>query len=304
MATQYPGTLDSFATSAGTSLLTSPDHSDRHNTEGSAIIAVETLLGTASGSNYLGTVKAVSTQLGTYVVNATPTANNILVADAVAAIPIAAANGAWVYPNHTWVYNSASQFKITGLDVRSFYKKGMPVRWKQGAGYLYGNISADSTLSGSDTVFSIIVNTDFVIANSAITDNYISYSPTPYGFPQYFNFSSTTTPNGGGGFTPAFSAVRYRMIVNEVRISWVTVGHTVSGTISSIDFALPATENTGLAAGANVCIAGFDFVGGGSKVVLTGQNQTTTTFRVSPLSGNFQTTSANGYMGFQYIYQI
>jgi hypothetical protein len=92
MATQYPGTLDSFATSAGTSLLTSPDHSDRHNTEGSAIIAVETLLGTASGSNYLGTVKAVSTQLGTYVVNATPTANNILVADANAQLPFAARN--------------------------------------------------------------------------------------------------------------------------------------------------------------------------------------------------------------------
>jgi hypothetical protein len=87
MATQYPGTLDSFATSAGTSLLTSPDHSDRHNTEGSAIIAVETLLGTASGSNYLGTVKAVSTQLGTYVVNATPTANNIPVLDANALLP-------------------------------------------------------------------------------------------------------------------------------------------------------------------------------------------------------------------------
>ena len=47
----------------------------------------ETLLGTASGSGYLGTVLAHQNQLGTYVVNATPTANNIPVLDANAKLP-------------------------------------------------------------------------------------------------------------------------------------------------------------------------------------------------------------------------
>jgi hypothetical protein len=166
MATQYPGTLDSFATSAGTSLLTSPDHSDRHNTEGSAIIAVETLLGTASGSNYLGTVKAVSTQLGTYVVNATPTANNIPVLDANAKLPVAAVPvptwtavlGGVGFAN-SWInYGSSfatAAFYIDAMNVvhlKGFVKNGtvnttvftLPVGYRPQENYVFPQINNDA----------------------------------------------------------------------------------------------------------------------------------------------------------------
>lgn len=65
----YPSSIDTDAVSAGTSPLSSPDHSNRHNTVGSAMIAVETVLGTNSGTailkNFTAGKFAVSDNAGT-----------------------------------------------------------------------------------------------------------------------------------------------------------------------------------------------------------------------------------------------
>lgn len=50
----YPGTIDSFLPIAGTSLVaTTQTHSSRHNTEGSAVVAIENVLGTTAGTSVL-----------------------------------------------------------------------------------------------------------------------------------------------------------------------------------------------------------------------------------------------------------
>lgn len=51
MATQYPGTIDSFSSPAGTSLLTSPDHALQHTNVNGAVTAIETVLGTTAGTS-------------------------------------------------------------------------------------------------------------------------------------------------------------------------------------------------------------------------------------------------------------
>uniref|UniRef100_A0A6M3K7V1 Tail protein n=1 Tax=viral metagenome TaxID=1070528 RepID=A0A6M3K7V1_9ZZZZ len=60
MATTYPGTLDSFATSGGTSPLTNPDHSERHNSVGSAVEALEAKAGVGAGTPVANTILAGS----------------------------------------------------------------------------------------------------------------------------------------------------------------------------------------------------------------------------------------------------
>jgi len=47
----YPTTITTDTASAGTSTLSSPDHSSRHNTIGSAVIAMETVVGTTLGTS-------------------------------------------------------------------------------------------------------------------------------------------------------------------------------------------------------------------------------------------------------------
>jgi hypothetical protein len=49
----YPTSIDSFTAPTGTSLLTSPDHAGLHGSSGSAITAVETVLGTTGGTSVL-----------------------------------------------------------------------------------------------------------------------------------------------------------------------------------------------------------------------------------------------------------
>lgn len=97
----------------------------------------------------------------------------------------------WMPFTYAWVYVSASSFKVAGVDVSANYQKGDPIRWKQGGGYKYGIVST-STFS-TDTTITIAVNTDFTIANAAITDNYLSRMENPVGFPSSFVFTPSLT---------------------------------------------------------------------------------------------------------------
>lgn len=49
----FPVVIDSFATQVGTNKLSSPDHTDVHNAEGVAITALETAIGTTSGTSVI-----------------------------------------------------------------------------------------------------------------------------------------------------------------------------------------------------------------------------------------------------------
>ena len=53
MATDYPGTVDSFSAVAGTNILTTPSHSGMHTDENDAIVALQNTLGTTAGTAIL-----------------------------------------------------------------------------------------------------------------------------------------------------------------------------------------------------------------------------------------------------------
>ena len=136
-------------------------------------------------------------------------------------------NSGWNEVTDTWTYASASTITVP-TDATLVYQKGDYLRWKQGGGYLYGTIA-----SLTATVITIIVNTDYVVANSAITNVAYSRVANPYGFPEWFNWSPTIT-----GFTATLPTnVSYRYITKG-RLCTAVVRQQVAGTSNLTTFTI------------------------------------------------------------------
>jgi len=205
MATSsYPASKQIIPTYAGTALQGDIDHADWHDLTNKTVQAIEDVLGTTSGTSVLKNftngdfcarltdIPNVPATTGT-AINA-GTANNEFatpkaIADSNIAflsdIPSITTDG-WTQDSDTWAYISASSFKITGKDVTLKFNTGTRLRFKQGGSYKYAVVI--STSFSTDTTVNIAVNSDYIIANSTITDNYYSYQSCPQGYPDYFNW--------------------------------------------------------------------------------------------------------------------
>ena len=93
----------------------------------------------------------------------------------------------WTEVSESWSYASASTITIPS-DGTTKYRKYMKIRFKQGGGYKYYHAIAITS-----TLLTVIVNDDYTVANSAITDIAYSFQDIPFGFPSSFNY--TPTPN-------------------------------------------------------------------------------------------------------------
>lgn len=94
-------------------------------------------------------------------------------------------NDGWIAVTSSWSYASASTITIP-TDGTTVYQKGMKIRFKQGGGYKY---YVAKTVAA--TLITVFVNTDYTVANAAITDVAYSYIENPYGFPAEFNYTPT-----------------------------------------------------------------------------------------------------------------
>jgi hypothetical protein len=115
-------------------------------------------------------------------------------------------------------------------------------------------------------------------------------------------YSTQFITNGGGSFTPSIRIQKYQIIENKVFIQWETNAHTVSGTVTTIDFSLPFTSADEISNGFQFGVLGFSLVSG---QVIKGETQGSgALIRFAPTSGNWATTTANGYLGIKDIYSI
>ena len=103
----------------------------------------------------------------------------------------------WIPASETWTYASPSTITVpTG--AASKYQVGDRIKWTQTT-VKYGVIVAVA-----DTVLTIQVNTDYVVANAAISLNYYSHQANPIGYPGWFTMAAPTfdvayCDNGSGG---------------------------------------------------------------------------------------------------------
>lgn len=163
-----------------------------------------------------GTKRTTVTQLGTYLSSQL------------------SLNSGWTPVTDSWAYALADAITIPS-DGTTVYQKGVKIRFKQGAGYKYYTASAVAA-----TLLTVLVNSDYTVANAAITDVAYSYAESPFGWPVYFNFVPTLT---GFSADPTTTVYRYKPSSGSMRID---IRQTANGTSNATTFTmtLPATAAT------------------------------------------------------------
>lgn len=204
----------------------------------------------------------------------------------------------WAAAGETWTYASASTFIVSG-DVTAKYRKGTKL-WFTQTSSKYAIVKS-SSYSAPNTTVTIMVNTDYTIANAAITSPYYSYMDNPQAFPHWFNFTPTVAINGGGGFTPSWRKAHYSVRGGSCLLELTTNGHTISGTVSSLDIDVPINNGGETSTGYEQGISGYSQT---STQILRIVSVDADTIRLQPTSGNFATVAASGYLGFKFEYQI
>jgi len=123
----------------------------------------------------------------------------------------------WLVAGETWTYASASTFTVSG-DVTAKYSKGTRLKFTQSGSVKYG-VVISSVYSSPNTTVTILTNTDYTIASATISDNYISYSLNPQGYPAWFAVAVPTFSgiDDGASGQPTVSEHRARVDGNVYR---------------------------------------------------------------------------------------
>lgn len=157
----------------------------------------------------------------------------------------------WLPMGATLTYASASSF-TTSVDLSAYIVPGTKFRFKQGGSFKYYYCS-----SISGTTINVDVNTDYVVANAAITDPWYSNAETPVGFPYEFNWNwgPTNWTIGTGGSAGTVSRYRRvgKMIFGEVTTTLGSSGQSVG---TNVTFVAPVSCRTGFLGPDNIFTCG------------------------------------------------
>lgn len=134
----------------------------------------------------------------------------------------------WTPADATWTYASASTITVPS-GAASIYQKGDRIKWTQTT-VKYGVIVAVA-----DTVLTIAVNTDYTVANAAITANYYSHQANPLGYPGSFTY----TVNATSGWTTTVSCTYKYTVLGNVCFIYSDGDFTAGGTSNSATIVVP-----------------------------------------------------------------
>lgn len=141
-----------------------------------------------------------------------------------------------------WAYASASTFTISG-DYTSVYKLGVRLRWTQ-TSVKYG-VVVSSSYSAPNTTVTIAVNTDYVVANAAITAQAYSFHTDPIGWPGWFAFtpSFTGVTVGDGTLTGKYCVIDKSLFLGVTLVFGSTTAVTGATTMALPINAVTANGN-------------------------------------------------------------
>jgi len=128
-------------------------------------------------------------------------------------------------------------------DFTAYYPKGTRIKVTQDATTKY-YVVRTSTYTGTYTTISVIKNSDYEVAATAITNPYLSYAEMPTGFPRQFAFASTLTSTAGA-FTTTTKVTKYSIAGPLMHITFdltITAAGTATG---EIGFTIPGGLTTG-----------------------------------------------------------
>jgi hypothetical protein len=172
----------------------------------------------------------------------------------------------WTDSKDTWVYVTASSFKIEGVDRTSTYVSGTKLKFAQTTNkYAVVTTSSFST----DTTVNIAVNTDYVIANATITSSYYSCQEKPRLYPTWFNYTPTIAVSGGTVPTYTAGYINWYSVHGDictVHGAWSNAtGGTAGAGTGAITLTVPiGASNTGTVGAVGVWGAGRSYENGGT----------------------------------------
>lgn len=156
--------------------------------------------------------------------------------------PSGATDG-WVTSPDTWIYASANSFTISGVDRTTTFTKGTRVKCTNNSTTFYG-VVASSSFSTNTTV-TLVANSDYSLANSAITNPFYSYQANPQGYPGWFNYTPTYT---GFSANPTTGSSRFNIIGTRCLIQH---SESVAGTSNATGFTFSLPVNSSSTSGGN-----------------------------------------------------
>lgn len=185
-------------------------------------------------SNYMLIAQVYVAAGVTTIVNADVTDRRVL-----AGIGGAAFTDGWIPAGETWTRTGNFTFTVTG-DQTSKYRKGARVRYKDGGSFEYGTVL--SSAFGAVTTVTLFTNTNYTMAAATITENSVSYSQNPVGYPQMFDWTPTHS-RGAVNYTN-LPTTNYAKFAVSNSVVWFEEAHTQAGTPGGSGqqlFTLPST---------------------------------------------------------------
>lgn len=204
----------------------------------------------------------------------------------------------WTVSTDTWTYASASTFTIAGVDRTTAFTKGTRLKFTQTT--VKYAVVVSSSFSTNTTV-TIAVNTDYTIANAAITSPYYSYAANPQGYPLFFNW--TPTFSASGSMTTASPNITNAIfnITGSLLSGTIKFQLTTGGTASTfLYFTYPVIPSTTIGDFLTVGVASTDTNASVAGVI--GYSRTDTKMYIRRYdAGNFALTASHYSTGvFQY----
>lgn len=135
----------------------------------------------------------------------------------------------WLEGTVTWTYASATTFTMTG-DFTTTYKVGTKLRLVQSSTTKYFYVSS-SSYSAPTTTVTIMLTSDYTLANATISSPFYSFEPTPVGFPSVLNFTPTLVNLSGGTVTYCYYSVSNKKLFYSFRYSLAGAG--VAGAVTT-----------------------------------------------------------------------
>lgn len=202
----------------------------------------------------------------------------------------------WVGSDDTWTYASASTFTIAGVDRTTTYTKGTRLKFTQ-TSVKYAVVVSSSF--STNTTITIAVNTDYTIANAAITLPYYSYEASPAGYPGWFAFVPTAA---GFSSDPGIATCRYN-IIGESILYHLTASSNGTSNATSLTYTMPAAATYSIKIHCiGRAVDNGSIVATPAMVALTGSSATAT-FHPSLAEGAWTGSNAKS-INFQFEYEF
>jgi len=192
----------------------------------------------------------------------------------------------WTLTSDTWVYASATSFTIAGVDRTAQFPIGAKVQYTNGGTTKYAYVA--SAAFSTNTTVTLLANSTYSIANSAITEPKYSYQDTPAGFPNW-------------GSADQNSALALEVASNVSKLSTSRRNRIINGDMH-ID-----QRNAGAAstlAGIQFLVDRFEVGRTGSTGTVTGQQSTlgnSSSAKITATSAMTDLTAGNYVWGVRYI---